>query len=202
MKTKQLALLVISFIMALVLAACSDNGSQTDNESADQENTSQEKAQENTENSENDQSGMDHSGSGEVAEGLEEAKNPAFEVGRDVIVNSDHMDGMNGAAGTVVGAYDTTVYSVSYTPKTGGEEIKNHKWVIHEELENAGDQPYKTGDEVVLMADHMKGMNGAKATIDTAEETTVYMIDFTPTSGGDVVKNHKWVTEEELTPEE
>ncbi|KIY20854.1 MULTISPECIES: YdhK family protein [Mesobacillus] len=187
MKTKKLALFVLGFITALVLAACSDTGN--------------EKGKENTsyENNEGDHAGMNHSGSGEVPEGLKEAENPAFEVGREIVVNSDHMQGMNGAAGTIVGAYDTTVYAVSYTPTTGGEKISNHKWVIHEELENAADQPYKPGDEVVLMADHMKGMNGATATIDTAEQTTVYMIDFTPTSGGAVVKNHKWVTEEELT---
>ncbi|MGV2448111.1 UNVERIFIED_CONTAM: DUF1541 domain-containing protein, partial [Bacillus sp. ATCC 13368] len=31
---------------------------------------------------------------------------------------------------------------------------------------------------------------------------TVYMVDFTPTSGGEEVKNHKWVTESELSPAE
>ncbi len=42
-------------------------------------------------------------------------------------------------------------------------------------------------------------MNGAKASIDSAEQTTVYMVDYTPTTGGEVVKNHKWVTESEIT---
>ncbi|CAM3821040.1 MULTISPECIES: YdhK family protein [Mesobacillus] len=206
MKTKKLALFVLSVITALVLAACSDTGSENENESADHENSSHENSQkdsqENTENNEGDHGGMNHSDSGEVPEGLKEAENPAFEVGREVMVNSDHMQGMNGAIGTVVGAYDTTVYAVSYTPTTGGEKVSNHKWVIHEELENAGDQPYKPGDEVVLTAEHMEGMNEATATIDTAERSTVYMIDFTPTSGGEVVKNHKWVTEEELSAAE
>ncbi|MBR3217674.1 MAG: YdhK family protein, partial [Exiguobacterium sp.] len=53
------------------------------------------------------------------------------------------------------------------------------------------------GDEVVLAADHMEGMDGAEATIDTAEETTVYMVDYT-TEDGEEVTNHKWVTESEL----
>lgn len=44
----------------------------------------------------------------------------------------------------------------------------------------------------------MTGMNGTTATIDFAEETTVYMVDFTLESGEDVT-NHKWVTEEELS---
>ncbi|PET71278.1 hypothetical protein CN514_07580 [Bacillus sp. AFS001701] len=46
----------------------------------------------------------------------------------------------------------------------------------------------------------MEGMKGAKATIYSAERTTVYMIDFKPTDGGETVKNHKWVTELELSP--
>uniref|UniRef100_A0A914YHU4 DUF1541 domain-containing protein n=1 Tax=Panagrolaimus superbus TaxID=310955 RepID=A0A914YHU4_9BILA len=61
------------------------------------------------------------------------------------------------------------------------------------------DQPFAAGTEVVLNADHMPGMKGAKAIIDSAEQTTVYMVDYTPTTGGDPVKNHKWVTEEELS---
>lgn len=50
-----------------------------------------------------------------------------------------------------------------------------------------------------MNADHMEGMNGATAVIDSAEQTTVYMVDFTSTSGEEV-KNHKWVTESELSP--
>lgn len=44
----------------------------------------------------------------------------------------------------------------------------------------------------------MNGMDGATAIIDTAKETTVYMIGFTSTNG-EVVTNHKWVTESELS---
>ncbi|XIH35981.1 DUF1541 domain-containing protein (plasmid) [Cytobacillus firmus] len=40
-------------------------------------------------------------------------------------------------------------------------------------------------------------MDGVTAKIDSTEQTTVYMVDFTPTTGGDDVKNHKWVTESE-----
>lgn len=50
-------------------------------------------------------------------------------------------------------------------------------------------------------ANHMKGMEGAKGTIDAAEDTTVYMIDYMPTNDGEEVKNHKWVTESELSKE-
>ena len=45
-------------------------------------------------------------------------------------------------------------------------------------------------------------MDGVTAKIDSAEQTTVYMVDFTPTTGGEEVKNHKWVTESELSPAE
>ena len=45
----------------------------------------------------------------------------------------------------------------------------------------------------------MEGMDGATATIDSAEETTVYMVDFTTTDTDEAVTNHKWVTESELS---
>ncbi|MEG0552142.1 MAG: YdhK family protein [Carnobacterium sp.] len=48
-----------------------------------------------------------------------------------------------------------------------------------------------------MQTDDMAGMEGVTATIDYAEETTVYMLDYQPTDGGEMVKNHKWVTEDE-----
>ncbi|MBD1382607.1 YdhK family protein [Metabacillus arenae] len=176
---KPIVLLVAALF--LVLGAC-----------ANDENT------ESTENMEGmDHHNMNHSGSGEVPEGLKEAENPTYEVGSQAIIESDHMEGMKGAEATIVGAYDTTVYTISYTPTTGGERVENHKWVIHEELQDAGDAPLEPGTEVKVNAGHMKGMDGATAEIDSAEETTVYMVDFTPTTGGEKVKNHKWITESE-----
>lgn len=52
-----------------------------------------------------------------------------------------------------------------------------------------------------MEANHMEGMEGATATIDDAKSTTVYMIDYQPTTGGEEVKNHKWVTDSELSAE-
>ncbi|MCG7383437.1 YdhK family protein [Paenibacillus sp. ACRRY] len=144
---------------------------------------------------------MHHSDSGELPQGLMKKVDPTYPVGSQVIMNADHMTGMKGATATIVGAYETTVYAVTYTPTTGGELVKNHKWVIHEEVKEHSDEPYKVGVEVVLDADHMTGMKGATATIDSAAQTTVYMVDYTPTTGGDPVKNHKWVTEDELSAE-
>lgn len=67
---------------------------------------------------------------------------------------------------------------------------------------NAGDEPFQPGDEVVLNAEHMEGMDGATSVIDTAEQTTVYMVDYTDNVTGERVTYHKWVIESELSPVE
>lgn len=110
------------------------------------------------------------------------------------------MEGIKGAEVTIVGAYDTTVYTISYTPKSGGERVEDHKWIIHEEIKDAGDEPLEPGAEVIVEASHMEGMDDAAAEIDSSEKTTVYMVDFTPAASGEKVKNHKWVAESELSP--
>lgn len=186
---KKLALL--SVVVMIAISGC---GKNTNNENS--VNNGQ-----NSNHSEMNNSDMDHSSTGEVPDGLIEAKNPTYKVGSQAMITADHMEGMNGATATIVGAYNTSVYAVSYTPTTGGERVTNHKWVIHEEIKDASAKPFEPGAEVVLQADHMKGMNGATATIDSVEQTTVYMVDYTPTTGGEKVTNHKWVTESELSSE-
>lgn len=138
------------------------------------------------------------SSSGDVPEGLTEAADPAHPVGSEVIISAAHMPGMDGAEAEISGAFDTTVYTVSYTTEDG-TEVSDHKWVIHEELEHPGDAPLEPGTEVVLNADHMEGMAGVEAEIDSAVDTTVYMVDFETTDTGEAVQYHKWVTEEELS---
>ena len=203
MKRNKLIIGIVSMIAVLLLSACANETEE--NTGTETESNTEEK---NDMESESDShEGMDHSemnmsSTGEVPEGLEEAENPTYEVGSQAMIETDHMEGMKGAEATIVGAYDTTVYTVSYTPTTGGEEVTDHKWVIHEELENPDDAPLEEGTEVTMNADHMKGMDGAVAKIDSAEETTVYMVDFVPTTGGEEVMNHKWVTESELSPVE
>lgn len=207
MKKNKLILGMLALITALVLTACGGNEETTPNDDA---NTGTENAnEEGTESKENmdeedsnSMEEMDHSSSGEVPEGLREAENPTYPVGSEATINADHMVGMDGAVATITGAFDTTVYMVSYTPTTGGEPVEDHKWVIHEELEDAGEEPFKSGDEVVLNADHMEGMDGATATIDSAEQTTVYMVSYTDTETDQEVTHHKWVTESELSPVE
>jgi hypothetical protein len=206
---KKQVILSLFAALFLVLGACSNNNdgnTETTEDTESTENAESPKDKGNTEDMENmedmDHGEMNHSSSGEVPEGLKVAENPTYEVGSQAILETDHMEGMKGAEATIVGAYDTTVYAVSYTPTTGGERVENHKWVIHEEIKDAGEEPFEPGAEVTIEASHMEGMEGATAEIDTAEKMTVYMVDYTPTTGGEEVKNHKWVTESELSPVE
>jgi hypothetical protein len=186
---KPVFLLVLASLF-LILGACSNANDGTGEKTEDTESN---------ESTHGSHSNMNHSGSSEVPEGLKVAENPKYEVGTQAIIESDHMEGMKGAEATIVGAYDTTVYTISYTPANGGEKVENHKWVIHEEIQDAGDEPFKPGSEVTINAEHMEGMDGVTAEIDSAEATTVYMVDFTTTDGEEVT-NHKWVTESELSP--
>lgn len=211
-RMKKSALLSLFAALFLILGACSNANDENKEDVGNTENTQNTEDVENTEDTEStenmeDMEGMDHSNmdmssSGEVPEGLKVAENPTYPVGSKAIIQDAHMEGMKGAEATIIGAYDTTVYTVSYTLTTGGKRVENHKWVIHEELIDAGDAPLEPGTEVKTEASHMEGMEGATLEIDSAEQTTVYMVDFTTTTDGEEVKNHKWVTESELLPAE
>jgi hypothetical protein len=177
-------LLVLGTIVTLTLSGCGANTNDKD------------KSNDNMSNMNHEQT--NHSSSSEVPQGLKVAENPTYKVGTQATVKASHMESMNGAKANNVVAYDTTDYVFSYKQTNGGAKVNNHKWVIQEEIENAGDKTLEPGTEVTLKADHMEGMNGAKAIIDSAEKTTVYMVDYT-TADGEQVKNHKWVTESELS---
>ncbi|WP_227940266.1 YdhK family protein [Alkalihalobacillus deserti] len=194
MKIKNIIMLLILLISVYTIAGCASGNE----DSSPKEKITQD---ENTEmdHSDAEHADMDHSSTGEVPEGLQEAENPTYEVGSKAIITEGHMAGMKGAEATIVGAYDTIAYAISYAPTNGGERVTNHKWVIHEEIQEASEEPFEQGTEVTVEASHMAGMEGATAEIDSAENTTVYMINFTPTTGGEEVTNHKWVTESELS---
>lgn len=181
MRTKKSILFVSIIALSLSLVACNSNKSETD--------ISETK----------DEMHMEHSESGEIPKGLKLSENPKYEIGSKALIETDNMEGMKGAEATIVGAYDTVAYVVSYDPTTGGEREENHKWVVQEEIKDADEDLLNNGSEVVLEADHMKGMEGAKAVVESHEKTTVYMIDYISTTDGKEVKNHKWVTEEELS---
>src|SRR5699024_12139645 len=123
------------------------------------------------------------------------AKYPA---GTEVTLTAEHMEGMDGANATIAGAFDTYTYAVNFTPTTGGNPVKDHKWVVQEEIKDAGDQRLADGTEVTLEAEHMEGMKGAKATIASSTDQTVYMVDYE--SDGMTMTNHKWVVESEIKP--
>ncbi|AVK86336.1 hypothetical protein C3943_24040 [Lysinibacillus sp. B2A1] len=180
----------LTVIALLALSACSD---KTETESGTKNDDRQ--------NTKMDHSTMDHSSSGDVPVALKTAVNPKFPVGSSAIITDGHMEGMERAKAKIVGAYDTTAYIVSYEPVTGGERVENHKWIIHEELIDSDLAPLAPGTEVKTNASHMKGMENATVRIDKAIQTTVYMIDYTATTNGESVKNHKWVTEDELKAE-
>ena len=142
---------------------------------------------------------MDHpADGGPVPEGMTEAADPEYPVGTEVTLTADHMDGMNGATATVVGAYDTYTYAIDYTPTGGGGPVTDHKWVVQEELEDAGEDRLDDGTEVTVTAAHMEGMDGATATIATSTDETVYVVDYE--ADGMEMTNHKWVVESEMQP--
>jgi hypothetical protein len=135
---------------------------------------------------------------GPAPAGIEKAASPKYPVGTEVKLTASHMEGMDGAKATIVGAYDTYTYAVNFTPTTGGDPVKDHKWVVQEEIKDAGDQRLADGTEVTLLAEHMKGMKGAKATIASSTDQTVYMVDYE--ADGMKMTNHKWVVESEIQP--
>ncbi|MCT1760254.1 YdhK family protein [Micrococcus luteus] len=177
---------------ALVFTGCSTGGGQD-------QGTPSTTSQHEGHGSSSDSGGMEHPMDGGPApEGIETAASPTYPVGTEVTLTADHMEGMDGANATIAGAYDTYAYAVDFTPSAGGEPVKDHKWVVQQEIKDAGDERLADGTEVTLEAEHMEGMKGAKATIASSTEETVYMVDYE--SDGMTMTNHKWVVESELKP--
>ena len=175
---------------ALVFTGCSTGGDQD-------QGTPSTTSQHEGHGSSSDSGGMEHPMDGGPApEGIETAASPTYPVGTEVTLTADHMEGMDGANATIAGAYDTYTYAVDFTPSAGGEPVKDHKWVVQQEIKDAGDERLADGTEVTLEAEHMEGMKGAKATIASSTEETVYMVDYE--SDGMTMTNHKWVVESEI----
>ena len=191
---KRLMTTVVAGVLggALVFTGCSTGGDQ---DQATPSTTSHHEGH----GSSSDSGGMEHPMDGGPApEGIETAASPTYPVGTEVTLTADHMEGMDGANATIAGAYDTYTYAVDFTPSAGGEPVKDHKWVVQQEIKDAGDERLADGTEVTLEAEHMEGMKGAKATIASSTEETVYMVDYE--SDGMTMTNHKWVVESELKP--
>jgi len=151
---------------------------------------------------ETEEDAVDHAGhaEGQLPEGLKEAENPKFPVGSTAVINASHTDGMEGAIATIKGAYETTVYSVSYTPTNGDPFEENHKWFVEGEISAMDDGEIAVDSDVIINVEHQAGMLGAEGAVDTVEDTTVYVVDYT-NSLGETVTNHVWLKESELQTE-
>ncbi|SDS25265.1 Protein of unknown function [Brevibacterium siliguriense] len=202
----------VAAALGLALAGCStanddSQGSGGDGSHGSHKSSSDETSgsdHEDMKTSESERESGGHEGhaadGGDPPEGIKKAEDPTFAVGDTVVLSADHMPGMKDAEATVSGAFDTTTYSISYTPTDGGDPVKDHKWVVHEELETPGKAPLKKGAKATVNADHMPGMKGAEATIDSATGETVYMVDIKTDEME--MTNHKWVVESEMKPAE
>lgn len=183
-------------IGTIALVGCGDGGSSPQGEESASSSSSSAHA---GHGGATEQESMDHPmDGGPVPAGMTEASDPKYPVGSHVTLTADHMEGMDGASATIVGAYDTYTYAVDYTPTSGGDPVTDHKWVVQEELEEAGDQRLADGSEVTLTADHMDGMEGAQAAIASSTDETVYVVDYE--ADGMTMTNHKWVVESEIEP--
>lgn len=195
-------LLVLSMVF---LAAC--GGANTANKLEQKEERQKEEANVQTnEQLKNDEEEKNtkiipQDDSGKVPSDLPFAKNPKFPVGSKVKIIADHIDGLKNAEGTIVGAYDTTAYEVSYVPATGGEKVNNYKWLVSEELDGVSGEPMGSGREILIATDRVEGMKGATAVVESASEGPVYMVDIITTTGEEL-KNYKWLTESELVASE
>ena len=196
---RTIAFAALTLTSALALSACGEANNADTTDTTTTATATQTTTDTAASTTDEEYGGHDHPADGGAPPaGIEEAADPTYPVGTEVLLTADHMPGMDGATATISGAFDTTTYSVSYTPTEGGAPVTDHRWVVHEELVDPGQAPLPDGASVVLDAEHMSGMKGAEATIDYSTEETVYMVDLTV--DGMTMTNHKWVTESEIQP--
>lgn len=209
LKLKSLSFLTLLSSVVL-LGACSNTENSQEGQSSSTANTEMSEMESSDQHMEDSSGHMDHGDMDmemehnrheEEPEDMQDADSPEYPVGDEVEITDAHMDIMEGAAATISGAYDTTLYQVTFTPEDSDEPIEDHEWVVEEELTSEDDSnDYENGDEVTLTADHMSGMQGQTAEITGVQEGPAYMIDFEPNDGSEAFVNHKWVTEDELSP--
>lgn len=210
MQKKKIFTLVTLLTSALLLGACSSGESSQENQNHSSESEhmshmddSSHHMEESSGHMNHQDMEMEHNRNEEKPENMQDADNPEYPVGEKVKVTDAHMDIMEDVTATVSGAYDTTLYQVTFTPEGSDEPMKDHKWVVKEELESDSDSDdFEVGDKATLKADHMAGMQGQEAVITGTHDGPAYMIDFEPADGSEKFTNHKWVTEDELGPNE
>lgn len=139
---------------------------------------------------------MQHDESGHLPSNIKQSKRAKFPIGTKIKLLTDHMSDMLNAEAIVVGVYETTTYSVTYTEQGTGNLVEDHRWLVDGEIHYEGDGVL--GDKVRVHANHMPGMNGATGTIVAITKEPVYMIDYFSTDQNRWVKNHQWVVESEV----
>ncbi|HWL26375.1 MAG TPA: DUF1541 domain-containing protein [Ureibacillus sp.] len=192
--TNKLHLGAMSLFLLFILTACGAN-EENSNKPSDATETSTNMTNDDDQNTSNSNTNTTATPS-EIPEGIKEAENPKFKVGDQVIINAEHEEDMKGSQGEILGAYDTIVYSVSFTPTTGDYREENHKWVVQEELQGLDEEMLAPGSEVIIDTDQEEGMQGAEGEIDTAEKTIVYMVQYVDADG---TMYQKWFKESELS---
>ncbi|CAI2651521.1 hypothetical protein AKUA2003_12790 [Apilactobacillus kunkeei] len=140
--------------------------------------------------------GLEMNMNSKLPKGLKKATHTKFHVGQKVILKAKHMEGMYNAKATVAGVYKTNLYEIDFMPTNGGKMVKNHKWVVSSELKAKG--ALKAGKKVTVLADHMYDMKGAKGKIVKVHKGPAYVVTFKDTKTHMVMKNHKWLTQQEL----
>lgn len=125
------------------------------------------------------------------------AANPTFPIGSKVIIKSEHSKGMKDAKATVVKAYDTIAYSVSYTPKEGAA-VKDSQWIVNEEIIDDNDVAFEVGDIVRTTASHKPDAHGVDLTIESVRPTTAYVVDYVDTNTNKKISHYQWVIEDEM----
>lgn len=192
--------LVYILLTILVLAACGNSDTKKVNKNinlAPDDHLNME-----TKHSVTDNTDVEDYNSGIVLPNIKKASTPAYPVGSRVAVLATHKEGMKGAKGTIVGAYDSTAYQVDYAKTSDVREVMGYKWIVQEEIQKSKDKLLQPGEHITLEADHLPGMKGARARIITGKKTNVYMINYQPTTGEAKERNYKWVIESELTKEQ
>ena len=122
-------LTLVAAIGTLALTSCAGAG---DDEVATDPTTTKEQAQ--TDAASPHTQAHDHDTDGGLPpSGIEEATDPTYAVGDSVILDADHMPGMDNAEATIDSSTDETVYMVDF--EMDGMEMTNHKWVVESEIQ-------------------------------------------------------------------
>lgn len=187
---------LLSLSSVLLLAACAGDSDDSSTPEVDQQ------TEDIIEEAEPSREAGQEDGDPVIPDGMLPAVNPTYFKGDPVILTAEHLPGMSGAEAEIVDAFDTIAYSVSYEDADTGEAVDHHKWVVHEELGEADHQEeaFSIEDQVTLEASNLPGMQGQAARIEEVLETTVYVVDYQPTDGGEAIQNYQWITEEEMEP--